>query len=277
MYYFYLYFIFSYALYSTLGLLNDLFIPDSRIKKLDINKIKECYEEVSNNVATNVLKNSIPFFIISELMYIGYDSSNNSIFRYFLEYAVTLITGINLDYLLHKFKHTELFYKYHKDHHKHKQLFGFMTYYGSLPDFCISMILVIFPTLFRFNPQIVILWIFIIGYKQIILDHCNTLEFGKHYNIHDNNRQSNYGIIFLDTLYETYDNILIEHSKKADSAKSEESTADSDDELDISNEEKKELKELKSKFKCYEYLVKATTKIDKPPLMMGKLHYSNFF
>ena len=33
---------------------------------------------------------------------------------------------------------------------------------------------------------------------------------------------------------------------------------------------------LKNKFKCYEYLVKATPNIEKPPLM-GKLHYSNFF
>ena len=37
------------------------------------------------------------------------------------------------------------------------------------------------------------------------------------------------------------------------------------------------LNNLKNKFKCYEYLVKATPNIEKPSLMMGKLHYSNFF
>jgi sterol desaturase/sphingolipid hydroxylase (fatty acid hydroxylase superfamily) len=254
MYYFYLYFIVSYSIYSTLGLLNDIFIPNSRIKKLDINKIKECYEAVGTNVVTNVVKNSIPFFILSELMYVGYDNSNSYPLRYLLEYAVTLIVGINLDYLLHKLKHTELFYKYHKDHHTTNQLFSFMTYYGSLPDFCLSMILVIFPTLFRFNPQIVILWIFIIGYKQLILDHSNTLEFGSHYNIHHTNRQSNYSIIFLDTLYDTCDEILIEHSKKDDPAKSEESTADSDnlstesDNLSAEALNDVELNTLKAKF-----------------------------
>lgn len=278
MYYFYLYFIFSYVLYSTLGLINDIFIPENRIKKIDINKIKECYEEVSMNVVTNVVKNSIPFFILSELMYVGYDNSNSGLFRYLLEYCVTLIVGINLDYLLHTFKHTELFYNYHKAHHTTPQLFGFMTYYGSVPDFCLSMIVVIFPTLFRFNPQIVILWIFIIGYKQIILDHSNTLEFGKHYNIHHHNKGGcNYGIYFLDNLYETCDTLLIEHSKKDEDENNESGEALNDDSDNISAEEKHELNNLKAKFKCYEYLVKATPNIVKPPLMMGKLHYSNFF
>jgi sterol desaturase/sphingolipid hydroxylase (fatty acid hydroxylase superfamily) len=276
MYYFYLYFIFSYALYSTLGLLNDIFIPDSRIKKLDINKIKESYEEVSSNVATNVLKNSIPLFILSELMYVGYDDSHYGIFRYLLEYIVTLIGGINLDYLIHKFKHSELFYKYHKEHHSCNQLFSFMAYYGSIQDFCLSMIVVIFPSLFRFNPQIVILWIFIIGYKQIIFDHSNIYELGKHYNIHYNNLCCNYGIYFLDELYETCETKLIEERKKNDSNECEKSDDESDELDNLSNEEKKELNNLKNKFKCYEYLVKATPNIEKPPLM-GKLHYSNFF
>jgi sterol desaturase/sphingolipid hydroxylase (fatty acid hydroxylase superfamily) len=256
---------------------NDIFLPENRIRKLDINKIKESYEEVSANVFTNVLKNSIPFFILAELMYIGYDDSNSYVLRYLLEYAVTLIVGINLDYLLHKFKHTELFYKYHKDHHTTNQLFSFMTYYGSPQDFCLSMILVIFPTLFRFNPQIVILWIFIIAYKQLILDHSNTLEFGTHYNIHHTNKVCNYSIIFLDTLYETYDDKLIETSKKDDSVDGEPEEYTDEDNENLSPEEKKELNNLKNKFKCYEYLVKANPNIDKPPLMMGKLHYSNFF
>ena len=274
MYYFYLYFIFSYALYSTLGLINDIFLTENRIRKLDINKIKESYEEVSDNVVTNVLKNSIPFFIMTELMYVGYDDTNYGVFRYILEYIVTLIGGINLDYLIHKFKHSELFYKYHKEHHKCKQLFGFMSYYGSSYDFSLTMIVIIFPSLFRFNPKVVIWWIFMIVYKHVILDHSNIIELGKHYNIHNNNLGCNFGIYFLDELYDTCETKLIEEHKKTDSNECEKS----DDELNnLSNEEKKQLKDLKTKFKCYEYLVKATSNIDKPPLMMGKLHYSNFF
>ena len=273
MYNFYLYFILSYAVYSTLGLLNDIFLPENRIRKLDINKIKESYELVSSNVVSNVLKKSIPFFILSELMYIGYDDSHYGLFRYLLEYAVTLAAGINIDYLLHKFKHSELFYKYHKEHHSCKQLFGFMAYYGSTHDLCLTMISIIFPTLFRFNPIVVNWWIFIIVYKHVILDHSNTLELGKHYNIHNINKTRNYGIYFIDELYETCETKLMETSKKDDSP--QEST-DEDNE-NLSTEEKKELKTLKSKFKCYEYLVKATSNIEKPQLTLGRLHYSNFF
>ena len=273
MYYFYLYFIFSYALYSTLGLLNDIFLPENRIRKLDINKIKESYEEVSDNIVTNVLKNSIPFFILTELMYIGYDDTNYGLFRFIFEYSLTLIAGINIDYLIHTFKHNDLFYNFHKEHHKCKQLFGFMSYYGTPPDFSLTMIVIIFPTLFRFNPKVVIWWIFMIVYKHVILDHSNIIELGKHYNIHNNNLGCNFGIYFLDELYETCETKLIEAHKKNDSNECEKI----DDTENLSNEEKKELKELKTKFKCYEYLVKATSNIDKPPLMMGKLHYSNFF
>ena len=267
MYNFYLYFIFSYAVYSTLGLVNDIFLPENRIRKLDINKIKECYESVSSNVFGNVLKNSIPFFILSELMYIGYDDSHYGFFRYLLEYSVTLVAGINLDYLIHKFKHSELFYKYHKEHHSCKQLFSFMAYYGSIHDFALSMIVVIFPTLFRFNPLIVQWWICICVYKHSIKDHSNIIELGTHYNIHDNNKVCNYGIYFIDELYETCDTKLIEEKKKYDS----------DNTSKLSNEENKESLMLKTKFKCYEYLVKATSNIEKPQLTMGRLHYSNFF
>jgi len=277
MYYFYLYFIFSYALYSTLGLVNDIFLPENRIRKLDINKIKECYESVSSNVLSNVLKNSIPFFILSELMYIGYDDSHYGLFRYLLEYSVTLAAGINLDYLLHKFKHSELFYKYHKEHHSCKQLFGFMAYYGSPHDLCLTMISIIFPTLFRFNPLIVQWWIFICVYKHVILDHSNIFELGIHYNIHDTNKVCNYGIYFIDELYETCETKLMETAKKDDSVNTSPQESTDEDNENLSTEEKKELNTLKTKFKCYEYLVKATSNIDKPPLMLGKLHYSNFF
>lgn len=277
MYNFYLYFILSYAVYSTLGLLNDIFLPENRIRKLDINKIKESYESVSSNVVSNVLKNSIPFFIFTELMYIGYDDSHYGPFRYLLEYIVILVAGINLDYLIHKFKHSELFYKYHKEHHSCKQLFCFMTYYGTPLDFYLSLIVVIFPTLFRFNPIVVQWWIFIIVYKHTITDHSNTLELGKHYNIHHNNKECNYGIYFIDELYETCETKLMETSKKDDSVDGSPQESTDEDNENLSTEEKKELKTLKTKFKCYEYLVKATSSIDKPPLMLGKLHYSNFF
>jgi sterol desaturase/sphingolipid hydroxylase (fatty acid hydroxylase superfamily) len=246
---------------------NDIFLPENRIRKLDINKNKESYELVSSNVVTNVLKNSIPFFILSELMYIGYDDSHYGLFRYLLEYAVTLAAGINLDYLLHKFKHSQLFYKYHKEHHSCKQLFGLMAYYGSPPDFYLSMIVIIFPTLFRFNPIVVNWWIFFIVYKHVILDHSNMFELGKHYNIHHNNNVCNYGIHFIDELYETCETKLMERAKKDDSVDGSPEESYDEDTENLSQEEKTEINMLKSKFKCYEYLVKATPNIEKPSLM----------
>jgi sterol desaturase/sphingolipid hydroxylase (fatty acid hydroxylase superfamily) len=265
--FFYFYFLISYVLYSTIGLIVDIFFDEQRITKLDINLIKTSYCKAYNNVSKNVLLVSIPFFIIAELMYLNY-TFNDNIFTYIYQYTLTIILGLNLDYLINIFKHSEWFYKYHKHHHNSKELFGFMCYDQHIYDFCLSMIVVIFPALFRFNPLITITWIIVYLYNNMIINYCDLKILGKHYNIHHNFIHYNYGFIIIDYILDTYS---IGNFKSNKNNLSDINDKNSDDEfVNLDN-----FKQLTNE-EYYKYLCKTNRHHIKKPLF-GQLHYSNFF
>ena len=254
---FYLNFILTYYLCSTLGLIVDIFMNENRINSITIFSIKQHYLEVSNNVNTNVLLRSFPFIMLAEIMYINYDT-NLSIGSYIAQYIITIILGINLEYLLHRFKHSKYFYKYHKKHHECNKLFGYMAFYEHPYDFCLSMILVIFPIFLRFDPIIFKLWISLLIFKKCIMDYSNLYIIGSHYNLHHTLKQFNFGFYYWDKFFDTINtdyNIL---KKKSDDIKT----------LPPSDH-----------YKCYSYLCKANNKSNDSRFKNkhGKLHYSNFF
>ena len=261
---FYLYFIIGYYTYSTIGLIIDIFASENRINTINIFSIKQKYMEVSNLVNTNVIIKSIPFFMVAELMYINYNE-NISYMMYLIQYIITLIIGLNLEYLIHRLKHTTCLYKYHYKHHEQKLLFGYMTYYEHPYDFCLSMLLIIFPALLRFSPLITNIWVLLYLYKKIILDHCNLLVMGDNYNLHHEIKKYNYGFKYIDNLFDTFNDDYSILKKKND---------------DLKEEDIKNLSPTNN-YKCYSYLCKTNNKdtknnkdkIDK----LGRLHYSNFF
>ena len=107
--YFYLYFIIGYYFYSVLGLIIDIFASENRINTINIFSIRKNYIKVSNLVNTNVLLRSVPFLFLAELMYIN-NNENVSYMMYLVQYIITLIIGINLEYLVHRLKHTKYLY-----------------------------------------------------------------------------------------------------------------------------------------------------------------------
>ena len=189
--YFYLYFIIGYYTYSVLGLIIDIFTIDNRINSMNIFSVKKNYIKVSNLVNKNVLLRSIPFLCLAELMYINYEDV--SYITFLCQYIVTLILGSNLEYLLHRLRHTNYLYKYHSKHHTQKILFGYMTFYEHPYDFYLSMMIIIFPALLRFSPSITHSWILLYLYKTVIIDHCNLFFYGKHYNLHHEVKKYNFG------------------------------------------------------------------------------------
>ena len=258
--YFYLYFIIGYYFYSVLGLIIDIFASENRINTINIFSIRKNYMKVSNLVNTNVLLRSAPFLFLAELMYINYNE-NVSYMMYLGQYIITLIIGINLEYLVHRLKHTKYLYKYHSKHHEQKILFGYMTYYTHPYDFCLSMLLIIFPALLRFSPLITNTWILLYLYKTIILDHCNLFIIGNHYNLHHEIQKYNYGFMFIDTIFDTLNNDYSILKKTNDDIK----------DCDI------KYLPPSDNYKCYSYLCKTTNKESKINYNLGKLHYSNFF
>ena len=272
--FFYCYFIISYFLYSTIGLIVDVFFDEQRINKLDINLIKQTYTKAYPNVSKNVLLVSIPYFIIAELMYLNY-TPNNSIFTYIYQYLLTIILGLNLDYLLNIFKHSKWFYKYHKYHHNLKELFGFMSYDQHMYDFCLSMIVVILPALFRFHPHITITWIILYLYNNMIINYYNLNILGIHYNIHHKFLHYNYGFIILDYILDTHSIGCFMNSNKNDlnndNDKKSDEESDKPNNLDKINESKQQTNE-----EYYKYLCKTNRHHIQKPLF-GQLHYSNFF
>ena len=258
--YFYLYFIVGYYLYSVLGLIIDIFASENRINTINIFSIKKNYMKVSNLVNTNVLLRSAPFLFLAELMYINYNE-NISYMMFLGQYIITLILGINLEYLAHRLKHTNCLYKYHSKHHEQTLLFGYMTYYEHPYDFCLSMLLIIFPALLRFSPLITSTWILLYLYKILILDHCNLFIIGNHYNLHHEIKKYNYGINRIDKVCDTLNNDYSILKKKNDDIK----------ECDIKHLPPSD------NYKCYSYLCKTNDKDIKNNYKLGKLHYSNFF
>jgi sterol desaturase/sphingolipid hydroxylase (fatty acid hydroxylase superfamily) len=262
---FYIYFISSYYLYSSIGLIIDIFASDIRINPLNNKLVKSKYLDVYENVFSNVIIKSIPPFVFAELMYLNY-TNNTTIISYIFQYIFTLCLGFNIDYLINRFKHSKYFYKYHKKHHEQTDLFGFMTYYMNDYDFYISLIPVLFPVLFRFNPTIVNLWICMYMYKEIFIDHCNISDFGTGYYIHHNIENNNYGLTIIDNWFNTLNTNLDSIVKKNDS-----------------NSNIKKLPPTNN-YRCYSYLCKTTNNKCYSPrcqhnykYLEGKLHYSNFF
>jgi len=257
--YFYLYFIIGYYTYSVLGLIIDIFTIDNRINSMNIFSVKKNYIKVSHLVNTNVLLRSIPFLFLAELMYINYEDV--SYITFLCQYIVTLILGSNLEYLLHRLRHTNYLYNYHSKHHTQKLLFGYMTFYEHPYDFYLSMILIIFPALLRFSPSITHSWILLYLYKTVIIDHCNLFFYGKHYNLHHEVKKYNFGYKYIDNFCSTFNNNYSIIKKKNDDIK----------ESDIKN-----LSPFDN-YKCYSYLCKTHDKESKIKYNLGKLHYSNFF
>jgi len=262
---FYIYFISSYYLYSSIGLIIDIFSSDIRINPLNNKLVKSKYLDVYENVFSNVIIKSIPPFVFAELMYLNY-TNNTTIISYIFQYIFTLCLGFNIDYLINRFKHSKYFYKYHKKHHEQTYLFGFMTYYMNDYDFYISLIPVLFPVLFRFNPTIVNLWICMYMYKEIFIDHCNISDFGTGYYIHHNIENNNYGLTIIDNWFNTLNTNLDSIVKKNDS-----------------NSNIIKLPPTNN-YRCYSYLCKTTNNKCYSPrcqhnykYLEGKLHYSNFF
>jgi sterol desaturase/sphingolipid hydroxylase (fatty acid hydroxylase superfamily) len=254
--YFYFIFLINYFLYSTIGLIVDIFFDEQRITKLDINLIKTTYSKAYNNVSKNILLVSIPFFVIAELMYVNY-TPNDSIFTTLYQYILTIIIGLNLEYLINIFKHSKWFYKYHKHHHNSKELFGFMCYDQHIYDFCLSMIVVILPALFRFHPLITQAWITLHLYNNMIINYCDLKILGIHYNIHHNCLHYNYGFIIIDYILDTISNDIKLLDTKTKHQTSDESKHQTNEEY-------------------YKYLCKTNRHHIKKPLF-GQLHYSNFF
>ena len=266
MHYFYFYFIIGYSLFSIIGLIVDIFTSNIRINSIEINQIKSHYTNVVHNVSKNVLIHSLPIFLGCELFYINY-KDNPTFLTYIGQYIITLGIGLNLEYLIHLFKHSKYFYKYHEFHHQYKHLFGFMTYYMNYYDFMLSTFILIFPAFLRFNPNIVNSWILLMLYKQIIGDHCNLELIGCQYNIHHIIKIQNYSIIPLDRYYNTL-NIDISTIKSTNEIETEDAEV-AEDAIEPSD------KKIYN-HKCYTYLCKTLPKKE-PKRLYGRLHYSNYF
>jgi len=276
MHYFYFYFIIGYSLFSIIGLIIDIFTSNIRINSIDINQIKSHYTNVAHNVSKNVLIHSLPVFLGCELFYLNY-KDNTTFLNYIGQYIITLGIGLNLEYLIHLFKHSKYFYKYHDYHHQYKHLFGFMTYYMNYYDFILSTFILIFPAFFRFNPIIVNLWILLVLYKQIICDHCNLELIGYHYNIHHVIKIQNYSIIPLDRYYNTLNtNITTIKSNKSEDSVDSVDSINKDKSVDSSDKSVDSSDKKSYNKSCYNYLCKTLPKKE-PKRLYGRLHYSNYF
>ena len=176
MYYFYLTYLISYIFFSLFGLINDIFFPEFKLKKMSLADVKFHYVYVSDIVFKNLVINSIPIFVLCEILYSNY-RDNITIIQYLSQYIITIVLGVNIEYLVYRLKDSHYFREYHTMKHDYSQSFGFMTHYEHKYDYYLTMLSVVFPALLRFHPDTFKSWIIIILYKKIILDVVNIKEF----------------------------------------------------------------------------------------------------
>lgn len=201
MFYSYFTFIFYYSLFSFIGLIVDLFYSDFKINKLSSQLVVSNYKFVSNNVLTNVYLTSLPVFIISELLFST--KQTKSLLTLLLQYCIVFIVGINIDYLIHRLRHSKYGINYHQIHHDYNQLFGYMTYYTHKYDFYLALIPLIFPIIFGFNQMVINHWIILYLCKHIIIDHSNIKNIGEFYSKHHKLKYKNFSDNVLDKYYNT--------------------------------------------------------------------------
>ena len=242
-------------MYSIIGLIIEIFYDNLNLHKVEINNIKTNYLKLIDNVSNNVLINSIPTFIIIEILY---NNNNDISYLYIIGQSIIVcLLGINIDYGVHQLRHSKYFIKYHKIHHSLTQpLNPISTFYTHLYDFQLSLIPIIFPTILGFYPIVIHSWIFIYLSKSMMINYGNLKKLSVLYEIHHKYQYCNYGVPIMDNYYNT---LKIEY--------------------DEGKEEGKHI-ELNYNKKCYEYICK--TNINeilnkKKKLISGKLHYSNFF
>ena len=176
MYYFYLTYLISYVFFSIFGLINDIFFPEFKLKRLSLADIKFHYVYVCDVVFKNLLVNSIPIFVLCEVVYSNY-IDNTTIIQYLSQYMITILLGVNIEYLVYRLKTSNYFREYHTLKSEYCQSFGFMAHYEHKYDYYLTMISIVFPALLRFHPDTFKSWIIIILYKKIILDVVNIKEF----------------------------------------------------------------------------------------------------
>lgn len=248
--YFYLTFISGYTYFSIMGLIIDIFYNDYQINKVDITKIKETYLNIFEKVSENVVINSIPIFLVIEFLYKNSEQIN--ILYLIIQCFITIIIGINVDYFIHKLKHSKYFIKYHKEHHNLKiPLNSASTFYTHTYDFQLSLIPIIFPVILNFYPIIINLWILLMLFKYMIIEHSNIDGLSNLYTIHHKLGYCNYSLNIIDNYYNTL-------------------KTDNDNET------------IKFNKTCYSYICKTnkecyTPDCGKKKRIKGKLHYSNFF
>ena len=175
MYYFYLTYLISYIFFSLFGLINDIFFPEFKLIKMSLTDVKFHYIYVSDVVFKNVVINSIPIFLVCEILYSNY-SDTTTIIQYLSQYIITIVLGVNIEYLVYRLKTITYFREYYILKRDYSKSFGFMTHYEHIYDYYLSMLSIVFPALLRFHPDVFKSWIIIIVYKKLILDVVNIKE-----------------------------------------------------------------------------------------------------
>ena len=251
----YLVFIFSFYVFSTLGLIVDVFFPEMRANKLTIEQIQNEYKHVYWTVSSNLTFLSLPIFSIVSLFY---EESELSLYKFVLQIISTVFIGLALNEITILVNELQNMKKYRL---QCKNKFGLMTFYEH-PIVCmVNMSTFIFPITLGYYTSICKSWITIWMFKKVIFDNSdirNLLYYRK---------------LFNKTIKEyLYFTNILDTSEEAEAEAGAEAGAGVE-EKENSNEETIEAKNIS----YFNSLCKANenTKL-KFRNVMGRLHYSNF-
>ena len=240
----YLIYIFSFYVFSTIGLIIDIFFPEMRTNKLSIEQIQHEYKHVYRTVLSNLTFLSLPVFSIASLFY---EESEMSLYKFVLQIISTIFIGLALNEITIFVNDLQNMKKYSL-HYKHK--FGLMTFYNTV--YIVNMSIFISITL-GYYSSICKLWITLWMFKRVIIDNSDIKALLYHKNL--------VNITIKEYLYFT--NILDNSKKEETKPQSEEK------EEEVPSQETKNMSYFNS-------LCKTNNNDFKFRNVMGRLHYSNF-
>lgn len=247
----YLIYIFSFYVFSTIGLIIDIFFPEMRTNKLSIEQIQHEYKHVYRTVSSNLTFLSLPVFSITSLFY---EESELSLYKFVLQIISTIFIGLALNEIsifvndLQNMKKYSLNYKYK---------FGLMTFYEHPIVYSLNMAVFIFPITLGYYSLICKLWITLWMFKRVIIDNSDIKALLYHKNL--------VNITIKEYLYFT--NIL-------DTNKKDKTKQESEGEEEVPDEE--ETSQKTKNMSYFNSLCKTNNNDFKFRNVMGRLHYSNF-
>lgn len=219
----YKYFVGSYIASSVSCFCIEMIWPTVRTKQISRHEIVENTKKIIPVVGQNMAV-AIPYFLVFEKYLVNNTHTQfeiNGILDFFLWWILfifyafywLILTDI-LFYSFHRAFHHPKLYWLHAKHHSYRYTHGVGAIYASVPDFVLTILvsgsvpIYILAIPYDYSKIIIVLS----SFYTVLVSHSGFKYFESHL-LHHLKYKVNYGLVFTDKLFSTYNQKQIENNK----------------------------------------------------------------